>query len=147
MRAYYKKGGGVKSPAWTRKEGKRENGGLNAAGRKSYKKGTLKKPVPRGPRHVSFCKRMKGMKEKLTEARSTTGLTRSDLRAALDVTDPRTELMATDEVVPAIATLLNCKVFIHEEGSVIEVEDYDAVAENELHIGYEPGHFYGLKKE
>ncbi len=87
------------------------------------------------------------LKEKLTEARSTTGLTRSDLRAALDVTDPRTELMATDEVVPAIATLLNCKVFIHEEGSVIEVEDYDAVAENELHIGYEPGHFYGLKKE
>ncbi len=58
------------SEAWTRKEGKAENGGLNAAGRKSYKKGTLKKPVPRGPRHVSFCKRMKGMKEKLTGAKA-----------------------------------------------------------------------------
>ena len=31
MRAYYKKGGSVKkSPAWQRKEGKSESGGLNA---------------------------------------------------------------------------------------------------------------------
>ena len=54
------------SEAWTRKAGKAENGGLNAKGRRSYTKGTLKKPVPRGPRHHSFCKRMQGMKKKLT---------------------------------------------------------------------------------
>lgn len=38
MRAYYKKGGGVKSAAWTRKEGKSESGGLNAKGVASYRK-------------------------------------------------------------------------------------------------------------
>jgi hypothetical protein len=32
MRTYYKKGGGVKSPAWQRKEGKDPSGGLNAKG-------------------------------------------------------------------------------------------------------------------
>ena len=32
MRVYYKKGGGVKTPAWQRKEGKSESGGLNAKG-------------------------------------------------------------------------------------------------------------------
>ena len=37
------------SEAWTRKEGKNKNGGLNAKGRQSYKGGTLKKPVPKGP--------------------------------------------------------------------------------------------------
>lgn len=39
MRAYYKAGGGVsKSPAWTRKEGKSESGGLNKKGVASYRK-------------------------------------------------------------------------------------------------------------
>ena len=32
------------SAAWTRKEGKSKSGGLNAKGRASYKKGTLKVP-------------------------------------------------------------------------------------------------------
>lgn len=53
------------SAAWTRKEGKNKNGGLNAKGRASYG-GKLKPPTPRGPRHKSFCARMKGMKSKLT---------------------------------------------------------------------------------
>ena len=33
------------SEAWTRKEGKSPSGGLNAKGRASYSKGTLKAPV------------------------------------------------------------------------------------------------------
>ena len=38
----------MKTPAWQRKEGKNKSGGLNAAGRASYKRetgGTLKPPV------------------------------------------------------------------------------------------------------
>lgn len=57
------------SEAWQRKEGKNKNGGLNDKGRASYNrthKGSLKRPVPRGPRHKSFCERMRGMKRKLT---------------------------------------------------------------------------------
>ena len=70
-----------KSPAWQRKEGKNEKGGLNDDGRKSYEKDNpgsdLKAPVdketadknPEGKaagRRASFCARMKGMKKKLT---------------------------------------------------------------------------------
>ena len=46
--------------AWTRKEGKNPAGGLNAKGRASYKKGTLKPPVKAGdnPRRASFLARM-----------------------------------------------------------------------------------------
>ena len=52
-----------KSPAWTRKAGKNPKGGLNAKGRASYKKGTLKAPVKKGenPRRASFLARMGGM--------------------------------------------------------------------------------------
>jgi hypothetical protein len=52
-----------KTPAWTRKEGKNPKGGLNAKGRASYKKGTLKAPVKSGdnPRRASFLARMGGM--------------------------------------------------------------------------------------
>lgn len=57
------------SAAWTRKEGKNKNGGLNEKGRKSYS-GNLKRPTPRGPRHKSFCARMKGMKKKLTGSKA-----------------------------------------------------------------------------
>ena len=38
----------AKTPAWQRKEGKNPKGGLNAAGRASYKGGTLKAPVKGG---------------------------------------------------------------------------------------------------
>lgn len=61
------------SQAWTRKEGKSPSGGLNAKGRASYTKGTLKPPVteskPTGKRKArkkSFCARMCGMKRKRT---------------------------------------------------------------------------------
>lgn len=67
-----------KSAAWQRKSGKNPSGGLNAKGRRSYKKqtgGTLKPPVSRkkaktskkaASRRKSFCARMGGMKKKLT---------------------------------------------------------------------------------
>ena len=59
--------------AWQRKEGKNENGGLNAKGRASAKKEgmNLKPPQPEGgSRRDSFCARMKGMKSKLTSAKT-----------------------------------------------------------------------------
>jgi hypothetical protein len=62
----------AKTPAWTRKEGKSEKGGLNAKGRASYNKANpgkpgLKRPQPEGgKRRDSFCARMEGMKKKLT---------------------------------------------------------------------------------
>ena len=54
------------SAAWQRKEGKNPKGGLNAAGRASYKRetgGTLKPPVKGGdnPRRASFLARMGNM--------------------------------------------------------------------------------------
>lgn len=54
------------SAAWTRKEGKNAEGGLNAAGRASYHAetgGTLKAPVKAGdnPRRSSFLARMGNM--------------------------------------------------------------------------------------
>jgi hypothetical protein len=80
MRCYYKKGGSVKkSPAWTRKEGKDPEGGLNAKGRASAKKQgmNLKPPAPNakagtkdGNRRKSFCARMKGMKAKNTSSKT-----------------------------------------------------------------------------
>lgn len=56
----------MKTPAWTRKEGKNPEGGLNAAGRASYNSetgGHLKAPVKSGdnPRRVSFAARFSGM--------------------------------------------------------------------------------------
>jgi hypothetical protein len=63
----------AKSPAWTRKEGKNPNGGLNAKGRASAKAQgmNLKAPQPEGgPRRDSFCARMTGMKKKLTSKKT-----------------------------------------------------------------------------
>jgi hypothetical protein len=57
----------MKSPAWTRKEGKSKSGGLNEKGRKSYEAANpgsnLKAPVKSGdnPRRASFLARMSGM--------------------------------------------------------------------------------------
>lgn len=56
----------AKSPAWQRKAGKSPSGGLNEAGRASYKRetgGTLKPPVKSGdnPRRASFLARMGNM--------------------------------------------------------------------------------------
>src|SRR6056300_1582935 len=86
MRAYYKAGGGVsKSPAWTRKEGKSESGGLNKKGVASYRKANpgsklktavttkpskLKKGSKAAKRRKSFCARMKGMKKRNTSSKT-----------------------------------------------------------------------------
>ena len=72
VRAQFKRGG---SPAWTRKEGKSESGGLNEKGRKSYEAANpgsnLKAPQPEGgSRKKSFCARMRGMKKKLTSKKT-----------------------------------------------------------------------------
>ena len=68
-RSQLKEGG---SAAWTRKEGKNPSGGLNAKGRASYTKGTLKAPTKSktNPRRKSFCARMGGMKKRLTSAKT-----------------------------------------------------------------------------
>lgn len=70
-----------KSPAWTRREGKDPDGGLNAKGRASYNKANpgkpgLKPPAPNpktkkdAARRESFCARMEGMKEKNTSEKT-----------------------------------------------------------------------------
>lgn len=70
------KNGGKVSPAWQRKEGKSQSGGLNAKGRASYNRANpgkpgLKAPQPEGgPRKKSFCARMSGMKKKLTSSKT-----------------------------------------------------------------------------
>ena len=66
---------GGKTPAWQRKEGKNPSGGLNAKGRASYNRatgGNLKAPSKKvgNKRRASFCARMKGMKKKLTSAKT-----------------------------------------------------------------------------
>ena len=68
------------SEAWTRKEGKNKEGGLNEKGRRSYEKANpgsdLKAPAPNPKskkakgRKASFCARMKGMKVKRTSAKT-----------------------------------------------------------------------------
>ena len=73
------------SEAWTRKEGKRESGGLNQKGVESYRRANpgskLKTAVTRDPsklkkggksakRRASFCARMKGMKRSRTSAKT-----------------------------------------------------------------------------
>ena len=64
------------SAAWTRKEGKKKSGGLNEKGRKSYERqnpgSDLKAPSKKvgNPRRKSFCARMRGMKKKLTSAKT-----------------------------------------------------------------------------
>ena len=65
-----------KSAAWQRSAGKKKSGGLNEKGRKSYERenpgSDLKAPSKKvgNPRRKSFCARMKGMKRKLTSAKT-----------------------------------------------------------------------------
>jgi len=76
---------GGKTAAWTRKEGKNPEGGLNAKGVASYraanhgsklktavttKPSKLKKGSKAASRRKSFCSRMSGMKKKLTSAKT-----------------------------------------------------------------------------
>ena len=73
------------SAAWQRKEGKKQSGGLNEKGVKSYRKqhrgsklktavttepSKLKKDSKSWNRRKSFCSRMSGMKSKLTSAKT-----------------------------------------------------------------------------
>jgi len=73
------------SAAWTRKEGKREKGGLNQKGVESYRRenpgSKLKTAVTKDPsklkkggkaakRRASFCARMEGMKKRRTSAKT-----------------------------------------------------------------------------
>ena len=75
----------AKSPAWQRKAGKNPSGGLNAKGVASYraanpgsklktavttKPSKLKKGSKAANRRKSFCARMKGMKKRLTSAKT-----------------------------------------------------------------------------
>ena len=71
----------AKTPAWQRKEGKSKSGGLNRKGIVSYRRAnpgsklkmavTEKNPKgKRAARRKSFCARMKGMKRKLTSAKT-----------------------------------------------------------------------------
>lgn len=71
----------AKTAAWQRKEGKSKSGGLNEAGRRSLRRQgkNIKRPVsakqakksPKAAaRRKSFCKRMMGMKKKLTSKKT-----------------------------------------------------------------------------
>ena len=75
----------AKTPAWQRKEGKSKSGGLNRKGIASYRRANpgsklkmavttkpskLKKGSKAAKRRASFCARMKGMKRKLTSAKT-----------------------------------------------------------------------------
>ena len=85
MRRYYRSGGGVKSPAWQRKEGKDPSGGLNKKSVASYRRenpgsklktavttkpSKLKKGSKAANRRKSFCARMQGMKKRNTSAKT-----------------------------------------------------------------------------
>ncbi len=71
----------AKTSAWQRKEGKSKSGGLNKKGIASYRRAnpgsklkmavTEKNPKgKRAARRKSFCARMKGMKRRLTSAKT-----------------------------------------------------------------------------
>ena len=75
----------AKTPAWQRKEGKDPKGGLNKKGVASYRRANpgsklqtavttkpskLKKGSKSAKRRKSFCARMKGMKKRLTSAKT-----------------------------------------------------------------------------
>ena len=70
------KDGILEGAAWTKKSGKNKEGGLNEKGRKSYERenpgSDLKAPSKKkgNKRRTSFCKRMKGMKKKLTSKKT-----------------------------------------------------------------------------
>lgn len=70
-----------KSPAWQRVAGQDPDGGLNEAGRRSLraegkdikppvKKAEAAKSPTSAKRRLAFCRRMKGMKDKLTSAKT-----------------------------------------------------------------------------
>lgn len=71
----------ARSPAWQRKEGQNPEGGLNAKGRAALraegrdikppvKKAEAKRSPKSAKRRIAFCRRMRGMAEKLTSAKT-----------------------------------------------------------------------------
>ena len=71
----------MSSPAWQRKEGQNPEGGLNAKGRASLRAEgrDIKPPVSakaakaspaKAKRRIAFCRRMSGMRDKLTGAKT-----------------------------------------------------------------------------
>ena len=63
------------TPTWQKKAGKSKSGGLNAKGRAAYNRANnanLKAPTKSktSKRRKSFCKRMLGMKKKLTSKKT-----------------------------------------------------------------------------
>ena len=71
----------AKSPAWQRAEGKNPEGGLNEKGRASLRAAghDIKPPVKqaeaaksptKAKRRIAFCKRMTGLRNKLTSAKT-----------------------------------------------------------------------------
>ena len=71
----------AKTPAWQRAEGKNPEGGLNEKGRASLraegrdikppvKKAEAKKSPAKAKRRIAFCRRMTGLKQKLTSAKT-----------------------------------------------------------------------------
>jgi len=76
LAGYETEGEMVEGAAWTKKSGKNPEGGLNEKGRKSYERenpgSDLKAPSKKvgNKRRASFCARMKGMKSKLTSAKT-----------------------------------------------------------------------------
>ena len=67
----------LEGAAWTKKEGKKESGGLNEKGRKSYERenpgSDLKAPSKKvgNKRRASFCARMKGMRKRQKPSNNT----------------------------------------------------------------------------
>ena len=108
--------------AWTKKAGKNKEGGLNEKGRKSYERDNpgsdLKAPTKKvgNPRRASFCARMKGMKSKLTSAKT--------------ARDP-------DSRINKSLRKWNCGY--EPQGNLIDEEGYDRKREDRL-VKYGTGH-------
>jgi len=108
--------------AWTKKAGKNKEGGLNEKGRKSYERDNpgsdLKAPSKKvgNPRRASFCARMKGMKKKLTSAKT--------------ARDP-------DSRINKSLRKWNCEY--EPQGNLIGEEGYDRMRDDRL-VKYGTGH-------
>ena len=108
--------------AWTKKSGMNPKGGLNEKGRKSYEAenpgSDLKAPSkkPGNKRRASFCARMKGMKKKLTSAKT--------------ARDP-------DSRINKSLRKWNCEY--EPQGNLIGEEGYDRMRDDRL-VKYGTGH-------
>ena len=65
----------------------------------------------------------------------------SYLQRAYKTTHPATSELATDEVLPALASVLERVIVVHERCVAVEVGGWEA-ATAKLHIYYTPGHYW-----